>query len=450
MKRIRLILTLLLAIATLHEVSAQTQRYHRHRQKPTVYMIGVEQDPTNREYTLQQAAERNSIAAEAARIDFEQTRHRGFQQLPNPQFVFATKNNRFALGIGGEINLRASYDLKGSVDNIDFVTYDIPMESTFANRQRVMMDATTSRLFTKAVINSDILGRVVAYVDMDFRGGEEFSYTPHLRAAYVSMLGFTAGRDVTTFCDLEAVPEMIDHEGPNAYNYRYATMLRYELDFADDHLRFGVAAEMPKVSGTYGENFLAISQRVPDIPVYFQYAWGEERNSHFRASAVFRNMYLHNASTNENTSLFGWGVQASARVEITHLLTIFANGIYGKGITPYIQDLTGSGLDFTPNPQNLLQIQTMPMWAWQASAEVDLIPSTLWVSGGYSTVKVNKHNGFYAEDEYRRGNFIFGNIFYQVTPNCRLAAEYLHGSRTNMNDAMGEANRLSLMLQYNF
>ena len=51
--------------------------------------------------------------------------------------------------------------MKGAVDNIDFVPYNIPMEATYANRQRIMMDATTSRLFTKAVINSPTLGQVV-------------------------------------------------------------------------------------------------------------------------------------------------------------------------------------------------------------------------------------------------------------------------------------------------
>ena len=148
------------------------------------------------------------------------------------------------------------------------------------------------------------------------------------------------------------------------------------------------------MGGTYGENFQALAQRVPDIPVYQQYAWGENRQSHFRASAVFRNMYLHNNRTDENTSLFGWGVQASTRIEFGRWFTLFGNGIYGKGITPYIQDLTGSGLDFTPNPANPESIQTMPMWAWQASGQLNIIPSRLWVAGGYSTVRVERHNGF--------------------------------------------------------
>lgn len=124
--------------------------------------------------------------------------------------------------------------------------------------------------------------------------------------------------------------------------------------------------------------------------------------------------------------------------------------MYGKGITPYIQDLTGSGLDFTPNPMNPEQIQTMPMWGWQAAGQINIIPSKLFVSGGYSTVRVNMCNGYYATNEYKRGTYIFGNIFYNLTRNCILAAEYLHGSRRNMDDTHNTANRLNIMIQYNF
>ena len=151
------------------------------------------------------------------------------------------------------------------------------------------MDASTSRLFMKAITNTRALGRVVVFMDADFRGGAEGSYTPRLRSAYVSFLGFTLGRDVTTFCDLSAAPTTIDFQGPNAYNFNFATMIRYEYAFADNHLKFGVAAEMPSVSGTYNDNFATLKQRVPDFPAYFQYAWGANRDSHIRASGVVRN-----------------------------------------------------------------------------------------------------------------------------------------------------------------
>ena len=436
MKTIRLITVVLSILFGMGNLAAQT--YSLSEYSPIIYLMSVE------DFDI------DSNAADNTSEDFAQTMRTGFQQVQNPQFIFATRNNRFALGIGGYVNLRTSYDFKGAVDNIDFVPYSIPMSATYANRQRIMMDATTSRLFTKAVVNSRQLGRIVAFVDMDFRGGAEFSYTPRLRSAYVSMLGFTAGRDVSTFCDLDAAPITVDFQGPNAYNFNFATLLRYEIEFLDRHLKAGLAAEMPVVSGTYDEAFAPISQRIPDVPIYFQYAWGENRQSHFRASAILRNMYLHNNLTDDNTSLFGWGVQASGRIEPCDYFVLYFNGVYGKGITPYIQDLTGSGLDFTPNPANAEQIQTMPMWSWQVAGQVNIIPSTLFASGGYSTVRVNHHNGYYAETQYKRGTYIFGNVFYQVNPNLRLALEYLHGSRSNMNDTKGEANRLSVMVQYNF
>ena len=386
---------------------------------------------------------------EDARRDHAETHRRGFQQHDRPQFVFSSKENRFSFSLGGFVALRAAYDAGGIVENIDFVTYDIPVAGNYATRQKLTLDASTSRLFLKAIANTRAVGRVVIYLDGDFRGGAANSYTPRLRSAYVSLLGLTLGRDVTTFCDLEAAPATVDFQGPNAYNFNFATLVRYERSFAEGRLSFGVAAEMPVVSGTYGEGFDAIPQRVPDIPFYLQYAWGGDRSSHIRASAVVRNMYLHDLTRKSDTSLTGWGVQFSGTIRCCDPLRLFMNGVYGKGITPYIQDLTGSGLDFTPYPRDETRIRTMPMWGWQAAAQIALTPR-LFLSGGYSTVRVQRSHGFYAADEYKRGQYVFGNVFYTIAPRCKVAGEYLYGSRRDMAAGKGHANRVNVMLQYGF
>lgn len=386
---------------------------------------------------------------EDARRDHAETHRRGFQQHDRPQFVFSSKENRFSFSLGGFVALRAAYDAGGIVENIDFVTYDIPVAGNYATRQKLTLDASTSRLFLKAIANTRAVGRVVIYLDGDFRGGAANSYTPRLRSAYVSLLGLTLGRDVTTFCDLEAAPATVDFQGPNAYNFNFATLVRYERSFAEGRLSFGVAAEMPVVSGTYGEGFDAIPQRVPDIPFYVQYAWGGDRSSHIRASAVVRNMYLHDLTRKSDTSLTGWGVQFSGTIRCCDPLRLFMNGVYGKGITPYIQDLTGSGLDFTPYPRDETRIRTMPMWGWQAAAQIALTPR-LFLSGGYSTVRVQRSHGFYAADEYKRGQYVFGNVFYTIAPRCKVAGEYLYGSRRDMAAGKGHANRVNVMLQYGF
>ena len=447
MKTVRLfIVALFLTVAASAQPNASSAR---DGSSPTVYMISVQETDTLIPCEWRARAARNRMAMMDAVDDYNQTHRTGFQQPGRPQFLFAHKQNKYSLALGGFIALRTSYDFDGTPSATDFIPSSIPVPGDYASRQRLSMDASTSRIYLKGIANTRALGRVVVFMDADFRGGAEGSYTPRLRSAYVSFLGFTLGRDVTTFCDLSAAPTTIDFQGPNAYNFNFATMIRYEYAFADNHLKFGVAAEMPSVSGTYNDNFATLKQRVPDFPAYFQYAWGANRDSHIRASGVVRNMYLHNLRTGNNTSLLGWGVQFSGTIKVAQPLRLFMNGVYGKGVTPYIQDLTGSGLDFTPNPENADQIQTMPMWGWQAAAQINLTPR-LFISGGYSTVRVQRSHGFYSDDQYKQGQYIFGNIFYSITPRCKVAAEYLYGSRKDMSNDKGHANRVNVMLQYSF
>lgn len=443
MKRFRLLMAALLPAVT---VSAQsfTEQPKNEPYAPTVYMIAVEELVEGNDCCDQ--LETMSMTTDA----YHETHRYGFQQPQKPQFIFSTPNHKYSLALGGFVALRASYDFDGISDNRDFIPYDIPLTANYNNRQQLMLDASTSRLYLKAMANTEALGRVIVYIDGDFRGGSgENSYTPRLRSAYLSFLGFTFGRDVTTFCDLAAAPTTIDFQGPNAYNFNFATMIRYEFDFANDHLKMGVAAEMPQVSGTYNDYYLAMRQRIPDIPVYLQFAWGAERDSHIRVSGVFRNMYVRNFLDERNKSLFGWGAQLSGTIKLFPWIRLFMNGVYGKGITPYIQDLTGSGLDFLPDNTNGSDIKVMPMWGWQAAAQFNL-SRRMFVSGGFSMVNVDRETGYSFNEEYKQGRYIFGNIFYSLTPRCTIAAEYLYGSRKNMDGVKAHANRVSLQLQYHF
>lgn len=91
----------------------------------------------------------------------------------------------------------------------------------------------------------------------------------------------------------------------------------------------------------------------------------------------------------------------------------------------------------------------MPMWGWQAAGQINITPR-LFVSGGYSTVRVQRSHGYYTDDQYKQGQYIFGNIFYSLTPRCKVAGEYLYGSRKDMNSMKNHANRVNVMVQYSF
>ncbi len=480
MKAIRLLIaTVLLTSATAASARDGFRRaeHQERRETPSVIIIAENSDSSNEDETQQQIYQFDSpeklkmhlkerdreknAAKNFATEAFIESQREGFQEAELPLLLFTQRNNKFTFGIGGFINLRTSYDFNGTVENIDFVTADIPIPGNYDTKQQLMMDGSTSRIYFKGMANTRALGMVEIFVDMDFRGDTGYdsegitnSYSPRLRSAYASFMGFTIGRDITTFCDTAAAPRTIDFQGPNAYGFNFATLLRYQYSCCNDRLEMAIALEQPNISGTYADesgvaNFKPIAQRVPDVPMYIEYKMGEERQHHFRVTGVLRDMYLYDAINMENTTLLGWGVKASGNLKPFNWIDFCFNGTYGEGITPYIQDLNGSGLDFTPNPVTNTAIQTMPMFAWQAAATFYLT-DRLSTAGGYSMAQVQHENGYYSSTEYKKGQYAFGNVFFDVTPRFTVACEFIYGYHKEMSCDKNSAHRASVMGQFNF
>ncbi|MBR1994901.1 MAG: porin, partial [Alistipes sp.] len=88
-------------------------------------------------------------------------------------------------------------------------------------------------------------------------------------------------------------------------------------------------------------------------------------------------------------------------------------------------------------------------WGWQAAAQFNL-SRRLALSGGYSMVNVDREDGYSFDNEYKQGRYIFGNVFYHLTPRCSIGAEYLYGARKNMSGVKEHANRINLEIKYHF
>ncbi len=449
MKTFRL---MIVAMLFAQAASAQSYTVPSGSETSTVYLIATQEDSSTTSDDCKGGglAMMNQAAVDAAILDHLSTHRSGYQELQQPLLIIAQRKNKFSFAVGGYITMRVGYGLDGTMVNTsDFVPSDIPIPGNYATKAKMMMDVTTSRVFAKGIINTRSLGQVELFIDADYRGGTYGDYSPRVRSGYVAFKGFTIGRDVTTFCDLDAAVSTIDFQGPNAYNYNFATMIRYECDLANDHLSMGIAAEYPQYWGTYGDNFTAVPQRVPDVPFYLQYEWGYYRQDHFRISGVIRNPYMHNLTTGENTSLTGWGVQASGSITGSDWMRLKYSGVYGSAISQYIADFTGLGLDFTPDPEDATKIQTTPMWGFQIGGEFLLGERTM-LNAGYSTAAIDDKHGYYSTEEYLRGEYIFGNLYYWLTPRFKLGGEYLYGRRKNVDSQRNHANQFNLLAQFAF
>lgn len=396
----------------------------------TVWVIGNSQDE---EIVKVQAVE-----------NFRKTLRKGPQQVGMPKFMISDKSAKAIFAIGGFVNFRTAYDFNNVVGNQDFVTYDIPMTVTAGDRQRLLMDISTSRLYFKTLVNTRSLGQIEVYIETDFRGENNVL---RLREAYVSLRDWLVGQTVTTFTDLEASPNTIDFEGPNAYTYGRNMMVRYRHIF-NEHWSVAISAEMPELSATFGRYASSIPQRVPDIPAYVQYSWNKGA-SHLRASGIFRNMYYHNDACDKTSSITGWGAQLSSIWQIGKKLTLYGQVLYGEGISPYIQDIADNGLDLVPRHNSMGRLQTNPAFAWLAGAQYSITPKLAYTVG-YSQVNLWNQDQYFDPSQYRYSQYVVTNMMYNISQSFLVGVEYLYGTRHDMNDAFGKANRVQAQVQFNF
>lgn len=387
---------------------------------------------------------RNKAGVEVIRI-MEETQLKRFHEPKAPRFLLTDQKGKFALGIGGYVRGTAEYDFGGIVNDVDFYPALIPGKGPNFARNQFQMDITTSTLFLKLVGHTKALGDFVVYTAGNFRGND---MTFQLQNAYVSFLGFTAGYSYGNFMDLAALPPTIDFAGPNGSSFYRATQLSYQCN----HLKnwnFGIGIEMPSVDGTTVSGLSISTQRMPDFTTSAQYNWNS--SSHIKLSAIVRSMTYSSVILEKAYSKTGYGVQASTTFTLGKKWQAYGQLNYGKGIGQYLTDLSNLNVDLVPDPERQDRMQALPMLGWYAGLQYNLCPS-IFLSTTYSLSRLYSENGYPSDepDMYRKGQYLVTNIFWNVSNNLQVGAEYLRGWRTDFNGDSRHANRMNALVQYSF
>lgn len=308
------------------------------------------------------------------------------------------------------------------------------------------MDAGTSTIFLKLVGHTKILGDFVVYTAGNFRDGSSKGF--QLRNAYVSFRDITVGYTYGGFMDLGALPSTIDFQGPDGATFYRATQLAYTYKGLKN-FRFNASIEMPSVDGTTNDGLTIAQQRMPDFTAYAQYGWNSK--SHLRVGGLIRSMTYTDTQSDKAHAVTGFGVQASATFNLGRQWQVFGQVTYGKGIGQYLNDISNLNVDIVPDPDNEGKMQALPMLGWYAGLQYNISPK-VFLSSTYSMSRLYSENGYPANeaDTYRYGQYFVANLFWNVTPDMQVGAEYLRGWRTNFDSSANHANRMNLLVQYSF
>lgn len=374
-----------------------------------------------------------------------------FNAPQTPSFALMSKNNKYLMGIGGYVKGTVSMDFNGVIDNpAYFTTSDIQVNPSAGNDNLLQFNANESTLFYNLISTSDSKYKFGAYINMNFTGNVN---TINIEDAYVTYGGFLLGRTSSLFTDASAIPPTIDGEGPNGLTYKTNQVLNYRGHFGK-HFSTGIGLEMPSSDFTTSEYQRVSNQFIPDIPSYIQYSWGKGNNNHVRLSSIIRNVNYRNLIEDKNDIKTTYACQLSGLLSYKEKMVFYYQFAYGTGISTYIQDLSGLKLDFLPQiPKNQKdnkgELDYVNSMAYYAGLQYNFNPRT-FVSCTFSQVDINVPENYDDTAIYKKAYYLATNFFWYATQNVQLGAEYLYGKKVNQNDEWGQANRIQVMVQYNF
>lgn len=386
-------------------------------------------------------------------IIFEENAPERFNAPKTPSFAFMSKNQKYMMGIGGYVKGTMSMDFNGAINNpAYFTTSAIPINPQSGNDKLMQFNANQSSLFYNLVSLSDNKTKFGAYINMNFSGS---GYTPEIQDAYVTYGGLLFGRTTSLFTDAAAIPPTIDSEGPNGLTYKTNDVINFRSQMGK-HFSAGIGLEMPSTDFSVSHEQRVTNQYIPDIPSYLQYAWGANNSSHIRLSSMIRNVNYRNVTQDKNDIISTYACQLSGLVTVKQKLVFYYQLTYGSGVTTYIQDVSGLKLDFVPRIENNRKdkdeagkLEHVNSMAYYAGLQYNFTQRA-FMSCTFSQVDVDLPDNYEDTSLYKEGYYLATNFFWYAKPNVQFGAEYLYGKRVNQNDEWGQANRLQIMLQYNF
>lgn len=363
-----------------------------------------------------------------------------------PRFAIIGKDHKFYFGVGANAMLVGSFDWGNPESNANkFIPSNLTPHPEGSGSQ-FLFSAAQSDFYLNFVALPGSANQLGIFLDINFMNG---NHNPALHHAYLKYRGITAGHTTSIFTDTGARAASIDYQGPNAYTFMGHPNISYTGKFGKDKLwSAAVGLDLPEFSATYFDGTAGkVSQRVPDIPVYLQRGWCGGKG-YMRASAIFRTLIYRDYELNKNHSVLGWGVKLSGRTPICGGLSAMWEGVYGRGIGSYIQDLTGKGMDLTPVPGQKGKLRATPVWGAYGTLQYNICPRVM-VNATYSQVRT------YAKDwettdwgaTYKWAQYITANCFVRVNSFTQVGLEYLYGQKHDYSGAHLHDNRLSLMLK---
>jgi DcaP outer membrane protein len=360
-------------------------------------------------------------------------KYQGFFQLPGTQTI---------LKIGGYFKTDFIYDLKpaGNIDAFIPSSFPIP-QITSVNNTTISVRPT--RLSLDFRIPYTKVGEVRFYVESDFFGTN--STTPRLRHAYAQARNFLIGQTFTNFMDPDAFPDGLDFQGPNGMVSLRNPQFRYGFALSP-HTTFYISAEKPTsdIIFTTAQFNAQPNAPSPDGTIRLR---EEFERGHFQVAGLFRSVaaFLPDGRTG---SVFGWGVNTSVGFQTFGRDNLIFAVAAGHGISRYIQDTSGLGIDAEPATGAQTHLVATPAVGVEAAYQ-HYWSKRLRSSAIYSYAAVD-NTDLAPPGTYNHATYTGANLIWNPGGSLNVGAEFLYGWAMDQNGKSANAPRIQFSAKYSF
>ena len=360
-------------------------------------------------------------------------KYHGFFILPGTQTL---------LKIGGFFKTDLILDPRQAGNPDEFIPSSIPVPAVQGvNNANVSMRPTRLNLDFRIPFTQ--LGEVRFYVEGDFFGST--STTPRLRHAYGQARNFLVGQTFTNFMDPDAFPDTLDFMGPNGMANLRNPQFRYTVGLSKGTV-LSVSIEKPTSDISFKTPQFSAQPNSPS-PDGMVRVRQEFQRGHWQVASAFRSIaaFLPDGRTD---SVFGWGVNASGTLRVFHGDNLIVEGTYGHGISRYLNDTAGLGIDAAVISVAKPHLKATPATAavfgyqhyWTKRLRSNLV---------YSFAQV-QNTPFQPGSIYHKSDYSAANIIWNPLGSLNVGTEFLYGWQQLKNGQSGNAPRIQFSAKYTF
>jgi len=375
---------------------------------------------------------------------FYEDQFRHFQDPLAPYFLFLSKDNKLAMGMGGCVRMRGYFDWGGSIPSPGFAPYLIPMSKDPLRRKYLGTTPAGTALFFRVIGANKSLGDYQLYIEANFNGYQARDF--RIKKAYGVINDWTIGYANSTFSDPGALPPAVDASGPNAKMSATSVLIRWLHAFKKGwSMAASVETPSDQIATVEGET-AKVQQWIPDVAVFGQFSWNS--SDHVRLAAIYRSLPYRNLLSHKNHMVAGWGLQFSGIYHPFRMITLYGAVNGGQGYSSLGGDWLMGNYDLISDPDVKGKMYAPYCYGGYFAIQYNFTPD-IFISATYGVSRYHPQKAVDPSD-YKSGMYIAANVFWYLTPRISCAAEFNLGRRENQDGESAWARRLGAYVQFSF